>query len=442
MNSIEIYKLYLKNNCKICIDTRSEKIKDSIFFAIKGQNFDGNDFIQEAINKGASYTIVDKNTSHQHKCIIKVENSLKTLQEISKIHREYYNIPVIGITGSNGKTTTKNILTHILSSKYKVLSTKGNLNNHIGVPITLLSIKKTHELAIIEMGANHTGEINQLCKIAKPTHGIITNIGDAHIGEFGSFNNIIQAKSELFNYLKNNKGYIIYNEDDHILKNLVNNYSLALTYKIPFFEKEKLNNKNNNYKYNCNPFINIHNIKLINTEMIKTKIIGNYNINNIIASLTIANIFKVSNQNIQKALQSIELDNNRSQFIQTKKNDIILDAYNANPTSMTSGIQNFIDVFQFFRYQNKLLILGDMLELGGNKLKYHQEIIDFIQSKNITKCILVGEIFNSTKAHNNYLYVNSIEDCLILLKKMNINKHSIFIKGSRSLKMEKTLEYL
>ncbi len=442
MNAIEIYTLYIKNNCHICIDTRSKEIENSIFFTIKGGNFDGNNFVKDAISKGARYVIVDREIKCKDKSIIKVKNSLKTLQEIARIHREKHQIPIISITGSNGKTTTKNILSKILSVKYKILSTKGNLNNHIGVPLTLLSLKKEHELAIIEMGANHLGEINTLCEIAKPTHGIITNIGNAHIGKFRGKDNIIKAKSELFNYLKDNNGHIIYNEDDSVLKKIVNNYSLSFSYKIPFFEKEKLKNKANSYKYNCDPYINIYNIKTINTEIINTKIIGNYNINNIIASLSIANLLEVSNKKIKNTLESIELKNNRSQFIKTKNNDIILDAYNANPVSMNSGISNFIDICQFLRYQKKLFILGDMLELGNKTLQYHQEIIDFLYSKDIKKCILVGDIFSRKELKSNYIHVKSIEDCLKLIKTMKIDKRSVFIKGSRSLKLEKTIEYL
>ena len=217
MDAEKIYKLYIKNNTKITIDSRLLNLKDSVFFAIKGDNFDGHDFVEEALKKGAKIAIVD-NPKKAKESIIIVDDTIKTLQEIAKIHREKYNINVIAITGSNGKTTTKNILTKKLSSTYKVFSTKGNFNNHNGLPLTILSLKKYHEIAVIEMGANHMGEITELCNIAQPTHGIITSIGSAHIGEFGSMNNIIKAKNELFNYLKRNNGVIIYNENNHILK--------------------------------------------------------------------------------------------------------------------------------------------------------------------------------------------------------------------------------
>ena len=437
MNASEIYKLYITENFKICIDSRSNQIKGSIFFAIKGAEFNGNHFAEDAIKKGAVIAIVD-DVKKKHPSFIIVKDVLKTLQSIARIHRKKYNIPIIAITGSNGKTTTKDIVSKIISSKYKTLSTQGNFNNHLGLPLTILSLKKYHEIAIIEMGANHIGEIKKLCEISKPTHGIITNIGSAHIGKFGGMQNIIQAKNELFDYLKNENKWIIYNESDSIIRKLVNNYPKSYSYNTPLFLKNKHENSAESFEYKCDPFISIHNNKL----HIKTKILGKYNINNIIASIKIATLFKISNQQIKKSLENIELKNNRSEFINTNKNNILLDAYNANPTSMSIGILNFIETSKFLKYKNTLFILGDMLELGEKEVEYHQEIVNLLEKNKIKECVLVGERFNQTNCKLNYKKVISIKQCVSLLSQSDIKGKSIFIKGSRQLTLEKIVKLL
>jgi len=438
MNPSEIYKLYITKKCAISIDSRSTQIKGSIFFAIQGTEFNGNDFAEDAIKKGAMLAIVD-DVKKKNKSFIIVEDVLKTLQSIACIHREKHNIPIIAITGSNGKTTTKDILSKIIASKYKTLSTKGNFNNHLGLPLTILSLKKDHDIAVIEMGANHVGEIKKLCEIAKPTHGIITNIGSAHIGEFGGVQNIIAAKNELFDYLKSEEKWIIYNESDAIIKKLVNNYPKSYTYNSPLLPINKNNNSIESCEYKCDPFISIN---YNNILTIKTKILGKYNINNIIASIKIATLFNISNQQIKKSLENIELKNNRSEFINTNKNNILLDAYNANPTSMSIGILNFIEIAEFLKYKNTLFILGDMLELGHKEIEYHQEIINLLEKNNVKECILVGERFSQTKCRSNYQKVISIKKCIVLLSKSDIKKKSIFIKGSRELTLEKTIQFL
>ena len=438
MNPSEIYKLYITKKCTICIDSRSNQIKGSIFFAIQGTEFNGNDFAEDAIAKGAIVAIVD-DIKKKNKSFIIVKDVLKTLQSIARIHREKHNIPIIAITGSNGKTTTKDILSKIIASKYKTLSTQGNFNNHLGLPLTILSLKNDHDIAIVEMGANHVGEIKTLCEIAKPTHGIITNIGSAHIGEFGGVQNIIAAKNELFDYLKSEDKWIIYNESDSIIKKLVNNYPKSYTYNSPLLPINKNNNSIESCEYKCDPFISIN---YNNILTIKTKILGKYNINNIIASIKIATLFNISNQQIKKSLENIELKNNRSEFINTNKNNILLDAYNANPTSMSIGILNFIEIAEFLKYKNTLFILGDMLELGHKEIEYHQEIVNLLEKNNVKECILVGERFNQTNCSSNYQKVISIKACITLLSKSNIKKKSIFIKGSRQLTLEETIEFL
>ena len=437
MNPTEIYKLYIQKEPRICIDSRSKEIENSVFFAIKGTQFDGNNFAEEAIKKGAKIAIVDNKKKLSKYCIL-VADVLKTLQTIAKIHRQKYNIPIIGITGSNGKTTTKNMLTTILASEYNTMSTQGNFNNHIGVPLSILSLREEHEIGVIEMGANHIGEIQGLCEIVKPTHGIITSIGDAHIGEFGSKENIIKAKNELFKYVKKNNGWIIYNANDPILKKLINNYTKTITYQIPVLRKKPKKYVLKEFEYQCNPFIEINHPNLGD---IKTQILGKYNIHNIISAITIADLFQVPKEAIKKSLKNLKLRNNRSEFIETDRNTIILDAYNANPTSMSSGVVNFIEIYQYLNHEKVWFILGDMLELGDNTIEYHQAIIEILKKNNIQNCILVGELFNKIISEN-YQKVKSIKECIELVSKLKINNASIFIKGSRSLKLEKIVSYL
>ena len=347
MSQIErLYNIYINCNQKICIDSRLAEIKNAVFFAIRGDNFNGNDFIEDAFSKGAKYAVSDDIGLAKQKDsnIILVKNTLETLQNLATYHRKSLNIPIITITGSNGKTTTKEILTHILKSTFNPLSTSGNFNNHIGVPLTLLSINKQHDIAVIEMGANHVGEIKELCEIAQPTHGIITNIGDAHLEGFGSLENIKIAKNELFDYLKENNKTIVYNAEDEILTELVNDYANTRSYKNPYWTSTA--SFPPDYRYVTKPFIEIKNINLKSFMKhgvgdIHTKLIGKHNINNISAAIEIAEIFNISPVSIRQRLEQFELTNNRCEFIETKKNKILLDAYNANPTSMSSGILNF-----------------------------------------------------------------------------------------------------
>ena len=440
MKASEIYELYIKNNLNICIDSRSSHIEGSVFFGINGGNVNGSDFAEDALKKGAIIAIVD-NYNKNHNSIIVVENSLSTLQEIAAIHRSRFSIPIIAITGSNGKTTTKDILTTILSSKYKTCKTEGNFNNHIGVPLTLLSLKENHEIAVIEMGASHIGEIEKLCNIAKPSHGIITNIGTAHIGEYGNIKNIIKAKNELFDYLKKNNGIIIFNQDDTILTKLISRYPNIVGYTQPKIESQE--QKRTNFllpTYQCKPFITLYNCYNIN--IITSNIIGSYNINNIMASISIAKIFKVSSKNIKASIEKIKLKNNRSEFIETQSNNIILDAYNANPTSMEKAIINFIEINHFLKYRDMLFILGDMLELGSKEVHYHQKIINLLEKNHVTNCILVGELFSKTVSVMNYKKSTSILECIEIIKKKPMEGKSIFIKGSRSISLERIVQYL
>ena len=432
----KLYQLYLKCNQNICIDSRSDKIKNSIFFGIKGEKFDGNIFIKQAIEKGAQFAVSDNKNYIDNSKIIYVKDTLKALQELSKLHRKNISIPIIAITGTNGKTTTKELVNHILSTTFSTCSTKGNFNNHIGVPLTLLSLKKTHQIGVVELGANHPGEIDFLCSIAQPTHGIITNIGKAHLEGFGNFKNIISTKGELYDYLKKQNGLIFINNHDKLLIDLLDKYKKIKEYCAQEYSNTN-KNKSNVLNFTCDPFIKI----IWEKKSIETKIIGNYNSYNIAAAITIAKYFKINDKNIYNSLKKLELKNNRSEFIQTKKNQIILDAYNANPTSTTCAIKNFINI-KNNTYPHRLIILGDMLELGNKENQYHQKIVNLLERSKIKSCFLIGSIFNKTNCNKNYIKIASVDNCIKTITKNKIENTMILIKGSRKMRLEKIIDFL
>ena len=439
MDKIEkIYKLFIKANQRISTDSRNSNIKNSIFFGIKGPNFNGNQYAKYAIENGAKYAVVDEMIDPNNNKIIQVHNTIETLQKLAMKHRKNWFTKgkyVIGITGTNGKTTTKEILNSIMGSKFNICFTKGNLNNHIGVPLTILALKKEHEFGIIELGANQNGDIKQLCNIAQPTHGIITNIGEAHLEGFKSIENIKKTKNELYDYIKLNNGTLFVNQQDKALLKLLSKHPKTIFYNCFYLNKEhKLDD--NNFYFNCTPFINLYVRKLT----IKTKLIGKYNAYNIAASITIANYFGIDFKNINKTLHEIELKNNRSELINTKNNKILLDAYNANPTSLSLAIQSFYEFINTQRSKESLIILGDMLELGKYSLKYHQKIVHLLEKYDFKNCILIGDNFEQT--NTNYQKISSIDKYLLLLKKTPIKNKIILLKGSRKMKLEKLLDVL
>jgi UDP-N-acetylmuramoyl-tripeptide--D-alanyl-D-alanine ligase len=413
----ELYRLFIQN---YLIDTDTRNIrKGSIFFALKGDSFNGNTFAEEALNKGASFAVIDEPKYKNHPNIILVTNVLKTLQKLAQHHRNILDIPIISITGSNGKTTTKELINCVLSKKYITTATIGNLNNHIGVPLTLLSIKPTTEIGIIEMGANHIKEIEFLCNIAKPNFGLITNFGKAHLEGFGSVEGVIKGKSELYNFLKNANGIAFINSDDPLqLKQ-----SRGIN-KIAF--------DNNKIKYlEANPFVKVE----FNNTSVESKLIGKYNYNNIAAAIAIGNYFKVPDNDIKDAIENYEPTNNRSQII-TKGNGlkIILDAYNANPSSMKVALENFSELND----KNKIVFLGDMFELGKDSSKEHQQIADFATSLNFDKLILIGKAFSVINAKNALTYT-CFEDFKASNKDLNLKNASLLIKGSRGMALERIL---
>jgi len=425
----ELYQRFLQQG-KITTDSRNIE-EGTIFFALKGETFDGNTFAVKAIENGAGFAVID-NVKYQTnpRCLL-VENVETTLQQLAVHHRLQLKIPVIGITGTNGKTTTKELTGNVLAKKFKTVFTKGNQNNHIGVPISVLSIKPDTEIAVIEMGANHVGEIAALCRISQPTHGIITNIGRAHLEGFGGFEGVIKAKSELYNFLKENKGHIFLNASDALLA--------------------KLGREIRKTKYgsttDCNlsgeiiskhPFLSVKIHFDAGAEIVKTRLIGDYNFSNIMAAATIGEYFGVDADLIVEALESYTPSNNRSQLIKTAHNQIVMDAYNANPTSMESAIHSFSE----FPGNGKTAIIGDMLELGDEAEKEHKHILEFALSQHFENVFLVGPLFKNIPKEAETRCFEHVDEACEYFKKHPLENKTILIKASRGIKLEKLLNVL
>ncbi len=419
----EIYHLF-EQSSGIITDSRKIK-KNHIFFALKGANFNGNQYAESAIEQGASYAIIDEKEYEKNEKFICVKNVLKCLQELARYHRRQMNIPIIAITGTNGKTTTKELLSKVLEQKYKIHYTQGNLNNHIGVPLTLLSMSNDTEIGVIEMGANHQGEIDFLCQIAEPNYGLVTNVGKAHLEGFKSFEGVIQTKGELYRYLAAHQGIAFVNrEESHLSEmasscNEIEGYSSNMPYTIT--------------NHGANPFLKITYKGQEKTIDISTQLIGGYNYPNVLTAIVIGKYFRVSDDLIQKALSEYTPKNNRSQWIQKGSNEIILDAYNANPTSMLAALKNFDKM----NSKNKIAILGDMLELGKDSDKEHQKIIEQASLMNFTQVITVGKEFTKVNTLNSYNNIHQLQE---EWDWNNFQNTTFLIKGSRGIRLERLLE--
>jgi UDP-N-acetylmuramoyl-tripeptide--D-alanyl-D-alanine ligase len=383
MDIQELYKIFQANPI---ISTDSRNIpKNCLFFALKGDNFDGNKFAKKAIDAGANFAIIsDKNHEIEGKTIL-VDDTLKTLQDLAKFHRQQIDIQVVGITGTNGKTTTKELVAAVLSQKFNTYATKGNFNNHIGVPLTLLSLTKETEIAVVEMGANHLGEIADLCEIALPNMGLITNIGKAHLEGFGSLENLINTKLGLFEVIKKVNGKFLLNCNDEILVERISDYDNIIKYG---------NSENSIVKaietWSDEVFLKIV-VKIGNdNHIISTKLVGIYNIDNVLAAISVGLANNINIDKIIETIENFEPSNNRSQLKKADTNTLILDMYNANPTSMSLAITNFAEI----DLPRKVLIIGDMLELGKNEQQEHQEIINLVNKYRFFQVFLVGELFN------------------------------------------------
>ena len=426
MEISELYKLFIEHPV-VCTDTR-KITKNCIFFALKGENFNGNLFAKSALDLGAAYAIVDEVEVATQPNIIYVKDALVALQALANYHRKQFNIPIIAITGSNGKTTTKELINAVLSKKYKTVATTGNLNNHIGVPLTILSITNYCEVAIIEMGANHPKEIEFLCAIAEPNFGIITNIGKAHIEGFGSFEGVIKTKSELYHFLKVNSGTLFVNMDDELLVGLSKDMQRVYYGTSSDFCKATL--------LSSTPVLELE----WKGSRIKTQLYGTYNFTNIVAAICIGTYFQVDDHKIIEAISEYTSTNNRSQLVKLESNLFYLDAYNANPSSMNVAIDTFIDN----REQNKLMILGDMLELGAISETEHQHIIDKVLRSKI-KTLFVGKNFGAFKGSyqtNMIFFLENYKQAADWIFNENISNFNILIKGSRGIQLEKIVEIL
>ncbi len=423
----ELYTIYLQQQ-QISIDTR--KIKpDTLFFAFRGKNVDGHSFIKEALDKGAAGVIIDNPKYKKNKYCFLVKNVLDTLQQLAKHHRQQLNIPVIGITGSNGKTTTKTLINSVLQQKYRTAATIGNLNNHIGVPLTLLNIPRNTEIAIIEMGANHVGEVAHLCNIAMPTHGLITNIAPVHLEGFKSFEGVLRGKSELYNYLLQNQGIIFVNSQDKILHNMAKRFSQPYFYpqKEDFYYAQLIS---------ANPYLTF--IDKNTPKPIKTNLVGKHHFNNIAAALCIGKFFHVLPNQSHKAIENYVPQNNRLQIITHGSNIILLDAYNANPVSVTAALA----VLDNWPEKKKVIILGNMTELGKDSKDIHQNILQNIQKQIHRYCavFLLGKYFNPPFQDKKIIHFLEKKKLTMFLKQHLQQKeysNTLFlIKGSRKWTLE------
>jgi UDP-N-acetylmuramoyl-tripeptide--D-alanyl-D-alanine ligase len=429
----DLYQLYQKHP-EIVTDSR-KITKDCLFFALKGETFDGNRFAENALTAGAAYAIVDDPKLPKNNKLFFVPDVLTALQELARYHRRQFEIPVLVITGSNGKTTTKELISSVLAAHYRTHFTKGNLNNHIGVPLTLLAMPADTEVAVIETGANHVGEIDFLCRIAEPTHGLITNVGKAHLEGFGGFEGVKQTKSELYRHLAAHKGTVFLNQDEPFLKDLIPEGTRTLIYGI----SEKLSSKNPHLETvlkGTQPFLTVTFLNEKNRSVtVKTQLVGIYNFNNIQTAIAVGRYFKVPSLKIKAALEDYVPSNNRSQIVKRGDATILLDAYNANPSSMRGALQNLAQM----PFKTKIAILGDMRELGVDSLAEHDAILKLAQSFDFHKVITVGLEFGKVHPSTDAHFDNTIA-ARNWFQNISLDETTcVLIKGSRGMKLETLL---
>lgn len=429
MNISHLYSIFI-NHPIVTTDSRNIPA-GSIFFALKGENFNGNKFAADALAKGAAYAVIDEPEFAVNDSFILVVNVLDSLQKLARFHRDQLGIPILGITGTNGKTTTKELIAAVLSRKFKVNYTQGNLNNHIGVPLTILSMNSETEFGVVEMGANHTGEIKTLCEIANPDFGLITNIGKAHLEGFGSFEGVIRTKSEMYDFLRLKQGKCFIHADN----------ALLITQA---FGMEQISYGKTSGLFMVGEVTNSENHLVVKVLFqkgwlyLKSKLVGDYNFENILAAACVGKYFQVDPLQIQEAISEYTPANNRSQLIQKGKNTIIMDAYNANPTSMMAALINFTNIPN----REKYVILGDMLELGEVSDDEHQKIVDYLDEQNLATVFLVGPLFGKTNSLKEKKKFEHVELLSNYLKTQPIENKLILIKGSRGIHLEKILALL
>ncbi|MBN4052204.1 UDP-N-acetylmuramoyl-tripeptide--D-alanyl-D-alanine ligase [Sphingobacteriaceae bacterium AH-315-L07] len=428
----DIYKIY-QQYPQVSTDTRKIEA-GTIFFALKGPNFNGNEFAERALEIGAEYVVIDQpEYKKESEKYIMVDDVLTTLQNLASYHRKQFNIPVLGITGTNGKTTTKELIKVVLDKKYNVLATEGNFNNHIGVPLTLLKLNSKHQIAVIEMGANHQGEIDLLCKITEPNFGLITNIGKAHLEGFGSYQGVIDAKKELYDNINSSAdGIVFINNEDEVLRSI----SAGMSAKITYGKRDGVDLRGELTENDPCLKIKYESSYSVGENIIETQIIGSYNMDNILAAVCIGSYFEVNDEDIIDAVSNYIPGNNRSQIIKQGSNTIILDAYNANPVSMELAIAELGNS----NVENKIVILGDMFELGDYSSEEHLKVVDVLNRYEFQKSILVGEEFGSVLTGFSGEHFNDTESAMEGLRSSKIENSTILIKGSRGMKLEDLLE--
>jgi UDP-N-acetylmuramoyl-tripeptide--D-alanyl-D-alanine ligase len=420
---IKFYNLFIESGFKFSTDSRSIE-KNCIFFALKGENFNGNKFALKAIEDGASYAVVDEDCG-DHPRLVVVEDVLTFFQKLALFHRRCFDIPIIAVGGSNGKTTTKNLMYSVLSKKYRTHCTAGNFNNHIGVPITLLQIPQNCEIAIIELGTNNPGEIKELCETTEPNFGLITNIGKEHLEGFGNLEAVAKEESEIYHYLLKNDGLAFVNKDDDWLVRM--SRSIA---------KKRLFGKSDVNIHSLVPYISFED-KEVGLPF-RSELMGDYNLDNILTAISIGKYFEVPLEQIQQAILDYKADNNRSQIVESKSNLIWLDAYNANPSSMQKAIENFSNMPQ----TNKILILGDMFEMGETANQEHLELLQWAIQFNFDHIYLLGDHFAAVSKECNIPTFTSMEELGERVQSQNYNQTAFLVKGSRGMKMERVVDYL
>jgi UDP-N-acetylmuramoyl-tripeptide--D-alanyl-D-alanine ligase len=433
MSSTEqLYNYYLKHPI-ICTDTRTISA-GCLFFALKGENFDANTFTEQALAEGAAFAIVDHQEFAKNKRCILVDDVLTALQELAKYHRKQLNIPVIGLTGSNGKTTTKELVRAVLAEKYKTFATKGNLNNHIGVPLSILSLQADVEIAVIEMGANHQQEIEFLCEIAQPTHGLITNVGMAHLDGFGGFEGVKKGKAELYAYLKTHHGFAFINRNNPYLLDMS---SAAALHKVVYYGTEKENTISGRLLHS-DPLIEFEWTNRGITVQGKANLTGTYNFENILAAICIGHFFQLSAEEINTGLANYFPSNNRSQLTKTEQNTVICDFYNANPSSMMAALNNL----KSLSATQKTAIIGDMFELGTEAPEQHKNVVKLANENGISQLIFVGKNFFALKDQYQGHFFETPAAAATFLQANPIKDQLVLLKGSRGMALEQLLPLL
>ncbi len=427
MNITDLYELFIHHR-QVSIDSRNCPI-DSLFFALKGERFDGNKFAENALASGAAYAIVDNPEYATSDRTILVDDSLKALQQLAHRHRKAMGTPIIGVTGTNGKTTTKELLAAVLSSKYNVLATQGNLNNQIGVPLTLLQLTIDHEMAVVEMGASHPGDIKELVEIVAPNYGLITNVGTAHLQGFGSFEGVLKTKGELYDYLRHTHGTVFVKKENKELQRIANGLD-----QVTYGESDGAFAVG--HVVSCDPYLVFDWKQQGKVHTVETHLIGDYNLDNVLAAVTVGRYFKIPAERISRAIAAYEPSNHRSQLKKTADNEVIIDAYNANPTSMRAAISNL----SAMKSASKAVILGDMRELGPTSDLLHQEIVGLLQQNKFDKVLLCGEHFKKTAG--DYQAFATTDELSEYLEKHPLKGYLILLKGSHSMSLEKVVDLL